>query len=117
MVTALDLFEHLHDPGPALDEIRRVLRTDGAAYLKICHPKHPNAHRDPSHVNVQPLGYWRRAFRRAGFRYERIYEAEFTRDGGWLGALKALVQRWREWAVIGTPADYKFLLRKCRHGV
>lgn len=113
LVTALDLFEHLPDPEPALSEIGRVLRSDGVAYLKICHPKHPNTHRDPSHVNIQPLGYWRRAFRRAGFQSERLFEAEFAPDQeGLLGRLKAWVRRWREWAVIGTPADYKFLLRR-----
>ncbi len=113
LITALDLFEHLPDPEPALCEISRVLRSDGEAYLKICHPRHPNVHRDPSHVNVQPLGYWRRAFRRAGFEWERLYEAEFAPDReGLLGRLKAWVRRWREWAVIGTPADYKFLLRR-----
>lgn len=113
LVTALDLFEHLPDPEPALREIGRILRSDGAAYLKICHPRHPNVYRDPSHVNVQPLGYWRRTFCRAGFEWERLYEAEFAPDQeGLLGRLKAWVRRWREWAVIGTPADYKFLLRR-----
>lgn len=113
LITALDLFEHLPDPKPALREIGRILRSDGAAYLKICHPRHPNVYRDPSHVNVQPLGYWRRAFRQAGLEWKRLYEAEFSPDqGGLLGRLKAWVRRWREWAVIGTPADYKFLLRR-----
>jgi SAM-dependent methyltransferase len=116
LITALDVFEHLPDPGPVLAEIRRVLSPDGAAYLKICHPAHPNARRDPSHVNVQPLVYWRRAFRQAGFAAERIYEAEFTPAEGWGGILKTRVRRWREWAVIGRPADYKFLLRKLHHG-
>jgi SAM-dependent methyltransferase len=113
LVTAIDLFEHLPSPEPALCEIGRVLRSNGVAYLKICHPKHPNTHRDPSHVNVQPLRYWRQAFWRAGFQSERLFEAEFAPDQeGFLGRLKAWVRRWREWAVIGTPADYKFLLRR-----
>ena len=116
LVTALDLFEHLPDPGSALREIHRVLRDNGAGYLKICHPRHPNAQRDPSHVNVQALAYWRREFRRAGFEGARLYEADFAPSAGLLGRLKALVRRWREWAVIGTPADYKFLLRKQPHG-
>lgn len=116
LITALDIFEHIPDPAPVLQEIRRLLHADGAAYLKICHPAHPNARRDPSHVNVQPLAYWRRAFRQAGFAAERIYEAEFTPPEVWWGFLKTWVRRWREWVVIGTPADYKFLLRKPRHG-
>lgn len=115
LVTALDVFEHLPDPGPALREIRRVLRDGGAAYLKICHPAHPNVHRDPSHVNTQPLAYWRREFRRAGFASERVYEAEFTPVLGPVGLAKTWVRRVREWAVIGTPADYKFILRKRPH--
>lgn len=115
LITGLDLFEHLPDPGPPLREIRRVLRDAGAAYLKICHPRHPNATRDPSHVNVQRLGYWRRQFRQAGFAWTRIYEADFTVPRGVVGRLKAGVRRWREWAVIGTPADYKFLLWKESH--
>ena len=112
LVTALDLFEHLGEPGAVLQEIRRVLSTNGMAYLKICHPRHPNALRDPSHVNVQPLSYWRREFRQAGFRWQRLYEADFTVSRGLWQRLKACIRRWREWAVIGTPADYKFLLRK-----
>jgi SAM-dependent methyltransferase len=116
LITALDVLEHLCAPAPLLQEIHRVLQTDGVAFLKICHPAHPNARRDPSHVNVQPLAYWRWAFREAGFAAERIYEAEFTPPEVRWGFLKTWVRRWREWAVIGTPADYKFLLRKRRHG-
>ncbi len=111
LVTALDLFEHLPEPGPVLREIRRLLGDGGVAYLKICHPRHPNVRRDPSHVNVQPLAYWRRAFDRAGLGARRVYESEFAPPGGRLEWLRAQVRRWREWAVIGTPADYKFLVR------
>ena len=116
LITAVDVFEHLADPGPALHEIGRVLCRHGHAFLKICHPRHPNARRDPSHVNVRPLWYWRRAFRRAGFSAARLYEAEFAPERGLQGRLKGWVRRWREWAAIGTPADYKFLLRKRCHG-
>jgi SAM-dependent methyltransferase len=112
MVTALDLFEHVKDPLPLLGEIRRVLAGHGVAYLKICHPRHPNAARDPSHVNVQPLRYWRRMFSLAGFDAERLYETDVAGSSGGWEAAKALVRRAREWAVIGTPADYKFILRK-----
>lgn len=112
LVTAVDLFEHLTDPGTVLREIRRVLSDAGVAYLKICHPIHPNVRRDPSHINVQPISYWRREFRRAEFRWKRLYETDFVASRGRWEWLKAWVRRWREWAVIGTPADYKFLLRK-----
>lgn len=115
LVTALDVFEHLPDPAPALGEIRRILRDTGAAYVKICHPRHPNARRDPSHVNVQSLAYWRRAFARAGLDWERLYETEFAATDGPLEAAKSWGRRLREWAAIGTPADYKFLLRKRPH--
>lgn len=112
MVTALDLFEHVSNPLPLLGEIRRVLTGNGVAYLKICHPRHPNATRDPSHVNVQPLGYWKRIFSQAGFESRRLYETDVTGSRGFYDSLKAQVRRIREWAVIGTPADYKFILRK-----
>lgn len=126
LVTAVDLFEHLADPASVLAEIRRILAPRGRAYLKICHPRHPNASRDPSHVNVQPLAYWTRLFRACGFGWRRIFEADLTlaygqgraqaagqgqgTGTGWIDALKRPVRRFREWAVIGTPADYKFLL-------
>lgn len=112
MVTALDLFEHIRDPLPLLGEIRRVLVGHGVAYLKICHPRHPNATRDPSHVNVQPLRYWRRMFARAGFDARRLYETDVAGSAEGWEAVKALVRRVREWAAVGTPADYKFILRK-----
>ena len=112
VVTAMDLFEHLQNPLPALAEIHRVLKTDGYAYLKICHPRHPNATKDPTHVNVQPMAYWTRLFRQAGFTWVRIYEADVTGSRGFIERLKAIYRRGREWAVIGTPADYKFILRR-----
>lgn len=110
MITALDVFEHVEDPAPVLGEIRRVLTERGVAYLKICHPRHPNATRDPSHVNVQPLGYWKRVFARAGFESQRLYETDLTGAIGFGDSVKAMIRRAREWAVIGTPADYKFIL-------
>ena len=116
LVTAVDIFEHLADPAPALEEIRRVLSDSGTAYLKICHPRHPNARRDPSHVNVQSLGYWRRALRHAGFTSERVFETDFVPSREFAGWLRRWRRRAREWAVVGTPADYKFLLRKRRRG-
>lgn len=112
LVTAVDLFEHLATPGPVLREIGRVLSDTGMAYLKICHPRHPNARRDPSHINVQSLSYWRGEFRRARFGWRRLYETDFVASRGPWEWLKAWLRRWREWAAIGTPADYKFLLRK-----
>ena len=116
LVTALDLFEHLTDPRPVLKEIWRVLTDTGMAYLKICHPRHPNALRDPTHINVRPLSYWKQKFEQEGFAWQRIYEAEFAQAKGVVERLKALVRRLREWAVIGTPADYKFILRKQANG-
>jgi SAM-dependent methyltransferase len=110
VITAMDLFEHLADPVPALQEIGRVLRIGGRVYLKICHPLHPNATRDSSHVNVQPLGYWTAIFRQAGFSWARIYETDVVEAGSVVDRMKSLVRRFREWAVIGTPADYKFVL-------
>lgn len=112
LVTALDLFEHLADPEPTLVEIRRLLTDRGCAYLKICHPRHPNAHRDPSHVNVQPLSYWTRLFARADFGWTRVYETDITGTLTRSDRCKAFVRLIREWAVIGNPADYKFLLWK-----
>lgn len=115
LVTALDLFEHLGDPLPVLREMHRILSTNGVAYLKICHPRHPNAQRDPSHINVQPLSYWTASFEACGFWWRRIFEADLLRPTGILDRVKRPVRRLREWAVIGTPADYKFLIRKASH--
>lgn len=116
LVTAVDVFEHLSQPEAALHEIHRVLSPKGLAYLKICHPRHPNAHRDPTHVNVQPVAYWQRQFANAGFSWTRVYEAEFRPRRHLKDTLKNIIVRGIEWAEIGIPADYKFLLRKRRHG-
>jgi len=116
LVTAVDVFEHLPDPDAALREISRVLTRDGFAYLKICHPRHPNARRDPTHVNVQPLAYWQSRFARTGFDWTRVYEADFRPRRHLKDIIKALIVRGIEWAAIGVPADYKFLLRASRHG-
>lgn len=110
LVTALDLFEHIAAPLPLLQEIHRILTPQGAAYLKICHPRHPNAIRDPSHVNVQPLAYWKRCFAEAGFGHRRIYESDLSPPGEPGGWWKRPLRRFREWAVLGNPADFKFLL-------
>jgi SAM-dependent methyltransferase len=112
LVTALDLFEHLSDPLPILIDIRRVLASNGRAYLKICHPQHPNAVRDPTHINVQPLAYWTGLFKQAGFRYRRCYETELSGETERSKRAKDLLRLVREWAAIGTPADYKFMLWK-----
>ena len=93
LLTALDLFEHLRDPMPVLHEVRRVLCEDGKAYVKICHPRHPNATRDPSHINVQPLSYWTRTFRETGFRWKRVYEADVTGGEGRVAWVKGAVRR------------------------
>lgn len=112
LVTALDLFEHLNDPLPVLLEIHRILVSDGRAYLKICHPKHPNATRDPTHINVQPLGYWTGLFTQAGFRFRRCYETELSGETRMSQQAKNLLRLVQEWAAVGTPADYKFMLWK-----
>ena len=112
LVTAMDLFEHLADPLPVLIEIHRILVSDGRAYFKICHPHHPNATRDPTHINVQTLGYWTRLFKRAGFRFRRCYETELSGETRLSEQAKNLFRLVREWAAIGTPADYKFMLWK-----
>ncbi|MGQ0812044.1 MAG: class I SAM-dependent methyltransferase [Nitrospiraceae bacterium] len=112
LVTALDLFEHLERPLPILKEIQRVLTAQGKVYLKICHPRHPNATRDPTHINVQPRSYWTGLFQRAGFRWRRVYESDVTGWQGVGGVIRAMVRGAREWATIGTPADYKFMLWK-----
>jgi SAM-dependent methyltransferase len=112
LVTALDLFEHLADPLPVLIEIHRILASEGRAYLKICHPDHPNATRDPTHINVQPLGYWTGLFIQAGFRFRRCYETELNGERGLSERAKNLFRLVREWAAVGTPADYKFMLWK-----
>ncbi len=116
LVTALDLFEHLQDPGKLLREIHRVLSNKGVAYLKICHPEHPNALKDPTHVNVRQLKYWKEQFEINGLQSQRIYESELTVEESWADSLKRLIRRFREWAVIGTPADFKFLIWKSSHG-
>jgi SAM-dependent methyltransferase len=112
LVTALDLFEHLADPLTVLMDIRRVLASTGRLYLKICHPGHPNASRDPTHVNVQPLHYWTGLFSQAGFRFRRCYETEVTGETALSERAKNILRMVREWAAIGTPADYKFVLWK-----
>lgn len=112
LITSLDVFEHLPNPGHLLQEIRRVLTNHGCAFLKICHPRHPNATRDPSHINVQALPYWKRAFEVNGLKYQRIYESELTPGTGVGYRIRSLVRLFREWAVIGNPADYKFVVWK-----
>lgn len=114
LVTALDLFEHLAEPLPVLIDIHRILASDGRAYLKICHPQHPNAARDPTHINVQPLRYWTGLFQQARFRFRRCYETELSGETRFSEQAKNLFRLVWEWAAIGTPADYKFMLWKHR---
>lgn len=116
LITALDLFEHLPEPSRLLKEIRRVLSEEGVAYLKICHPDHPNALRDPTHVNVRQLKYWKEQFEVNGLRSQRVFESELTPREHGIDTIKGWVRQFREWAVIGTPADYKFLVWKSSHG-
>jgi SAM-dependent methyltransferase len=115
LVVSLDLMEHLPEPLPVLCEMRRVLEPAGHLYLKICHPRHPNATLDPTHVNVQPLAYWLDMFRRAGLKPVRIYESDLTDRRGLKGWLAGLYWRLRERFELGARSpDFKFLLTKTK---
>src|SRR3989449_5027153 len=72
LVTALDLFEHLTDPRPVLKEIRRGLTDTGMGDLKICHPRHPKAPPDPTHINVRAPSYWKQEVEPEGVARQRI---------------------------------------------
>jgi|GEM_PF-3144296 len=111
LIVSLDLFEHLPDPMPLLVEMRRLLAPDGRIYLKICHPHHPNARLDPTHINLQPLPFWLEKIAAAGFVAIRIYEADLTVRHGLRGWLASCYWRLMEHFSLGQrPPDFKLLL-------
>ena len=71
-------FHHVQDPGQALTEIARVLRTDGSAYF-LYEPSAPrylhrlynrHVHREGVVENYYSLRQYRQMFKRAGFTTE-----------------------------------------------
>jgi ubiquinone/menaquinone biosynthesis C-methylase UbiE len=80
-VICSEVLEHLLDPSVALDEIARILRTEGTAIISIpkkgSYSEMPERMSDEWHLHVFTLVGWLDLFRRL-FRVTRIKKIPFT---------------------------------------
>lgn len=127
LIYSFSVFEHIPDPGPALDEVRRVLRPGGAAYISLhlftddggCHDlrvfaDHPTrpplwAHLRPRFQNlVQPNAYLNR-IRLAEWRWlfeSRLPGVHFDYEAHQGERMTTLQQELQNLRSTGELADY-----------
>jgi len=77
MVTCLDVIEHLPNPEVYFQEAHRVLRSGGYLFVRTPNPDSLGltlkrekwfGFRDPTHVMLKSIGFWKQRLERGGFR-------------------------------------------------
>lgn len=111
VVVALHLVEHLVDPQTCIRHVNRMLASGGLFLFATPNPvyalrglKHieraPDAiSKDPTHINVQPPGVWRRWVEESGFRILRRFG-----DGLWDVPYLPLIPAPIQFALFGLPS-------------
>lgn len=68
VIIMTEVIEHLKRYDVAIQEIKRVLKSDGIVYLTTPTPR--EKHHDPTHINIHDKDFWSNFFHRSGLYYE-----------------------------------------------
>jgi len=97
LIFCLETIEHLRNPEKLIDEIARILKSDGVFFFTTPSPGSDVAKADVTHVNVRSLRQWKYCFEKTGFRLSElqpwIWSAHLGRLGHLSEPLRTLVRK------------------------